>query len=486
MPPIPSGLDASMTIRLRPGRSSGARSTARSGSPGRPEPDATRRPLTNSVNSGSTKNRASTRVGNAVDRDVALGPEAQGRGFLSRARVPDPRRAARPSVAPVFGPPVDGDGGGRDDHRRADREQSGERAMRSRQSAVRPRFLTQSGAEDTIAADDCMTVIAVIPARYASVRFPGKPLAPLAGKPMVLHVLEAVRAARRVDRVLVATDDVRIAECVRAAGGEAVLTVGGRGERHRPRRRGRPPFSGRRLRERAGRRAPHAGRERGPRGRDARLAGRAGRWPPSPRRSEPTPRRDPNTVKVAVAADGRALYFSRSPIPYFRQGVPAYRKHLGIYAYRAETLADVAALPPVAARARGVARAAAVARGGSYDLGGGGGRGFDRRRHAGGPRPGREAIEGCRAELVKEAVHEHEVRFHHRRRRLVARQGNRGLLDRGAARGARLLGRAGEVRPVHQRRSRARCRPSSTARSTSPTTAPRPTSTSATTSGSRR
>ena len=79
--------------------------------------------------------------------------------------------------------------------------------------------MTQGDAEDTIAADDCMTVIAVIPARYASVRFPGKPLAPLAGKPMVIHVLEAVRAAKRVDRVLVAPDDARIAQAVQAAGG---------------------------------------------------------------------------------------------------------------------------------------------------------------------------------------------------------------------------------------------------------------------------
>ncbi len=55
---------------------------------------------------------------------------------------------------------------------------------------------------------------------------------------------------------------------------------------------------------------------------------------------------DPNTVKVAVARDGRALYFSRAPIPYARNGPPAYRKHLGIYGYRAETLAAVAALPP--------------------------------------------------------------------------------------------------------------------------------------------
>jgi 3-deoxy-manno-octulosonate cytidylyltransferase (CMP-KDO synthetase) len=55
---------------------------------------------------------------------------------------------------------------------------------------------------------------------------------------------------------------------------------------------------------------------------------------------------DPNTVKVAVARDGRALYFSRAPIPFARSGAPAYRKHLGIYAYRAAVLAALAALPP--------------------------------------------------------------------------------------------------------------------------------------------
>ena len=55
---------------------------------------------------------------------------------------------------------------------------------------------------------------------------------------------------------------------------------------------------------------------------------------------------DPNAVKVVVAEDGRALYFSRAAIPYPRGGTPVYRKHLGLYAYRAATLAAVAALPP--------------------------------------------------------------------------------------------------------------------------------------------
>jgi 3-deoxy-manno-octulosonate cytidylyltransferase (CMP-KDO synthetase) len=190
-----------------------------------------------------------------------------------------------------------------------------------------------------------MTVIAVIPARYASVRFPGKPLAPLAGRPMVVHVLEAVRAARRVDRVLVATDDARIAECVRSAGGEAVLTSATAASgtdrvaeiaREIPADvyvnvQGDEPLMPAENIDRA-----VATLSEGP---DRSLATLA--FPIGANAAG-----DPDTVKVAVARDGRALYFSRSPIPYYRQGPPAYRKHLGIYAYRAEALAAIAALPP--------------------------------------------------------------------------------------------------------------------------------------------
>ncbi|HTY41545.1 MAG TPA: 3-deoxy-manno-octulosonate cytidylyltransferase [Thermoanaerobaculia bacterium] len=190
-----------------------------------------------------------------------------------------------------------------------------------------------------------MTVIAVIPARYASVRFPGKPLAPLAGRPMVVHVLEAVRGARRVDRALVATDDSRIADCVQNAGGEAVLTsssaASGTDRVAEVARRipadvyvnvqGDEPLMPAENVDRA------VGALLDAPGRDlATLA-----YPMGPEGAG-----DPDTVKVAVAHDGRALYFSRSPIPYYRQGPPAYRKHLGIYAYRAATLAAVAALPP--------------------------------------------------------------------------------------------------------------------------------------------
>jgi 3-deoxy-manno-octulosonate cytidylyltransferase (CMP-KDO synthetase) len=190
-----------------------------------------------------------------------------------------------------------------------------------------------------------MQIVGVIPARYASTRFPGKPLAPLAGRAMVLRVLDAARGARRLDRVVVATDDDRIASAVESDGGEAVRT------------------------------SPQAAS-----GTD-RIAEVARKMPAeiwvniqgdeplmpsvnidrvvetllaSPDRSLATvtlalpaaDADDPNVVKAAVARDGRALYFSRAPIPFPRGGEPNYRKHLGLYAYRAAALATVAALPP--------------------------------------------------------------------------------------------------------------------------------------------
>ena len=69
-----------------------------------------------------------------------------------------------------------------------------------------------------------MKVLAVIPARWASTRFPGKALALIAGQPMIKHVWERVLRSRRLDRVVVATDDQRIADCVSGFGGEVLLT----------------------------------------------------------------------------------------------------------------------------------------------------------------------------------------------------------------------------------------------------------------------
>jgi len=190
-----------------------------------------------------------------------------------------------------------------------------------------------------------MTVLGVIPARYASVRFPGKPLAPLAGKPMVVRVWEAACGASRLDRAVVATDDERIAAAVRQAGGEAILTSP-------------EAASGTDRLAEAARALPAdayvniQGDE--PLMSPANIDRAVETLTADPTReiatiALPMPAAeavDPNVVKVVVARDGRALYFSRSPIPYARNGHAAFHKHLGIYAYRSATLQRLAALPP--------------------------------------------------------------------------------------------------------------------------------------------
>jgi 3-deoxy-manno-octulosonate cytidylyltransferase (CMP-KDO synthetase) len=187
--------------------------------------------------------------------------------------------------------------------------------------------------------------VGLIPARFHSVRFPGKPLALLGGKPMVLHVLEAARASRRLDRALVATDDERIARVVLEAGGEVAMTS-------------REATSGTDRLAEAARSVPAEvyvnvqGDEpmMSPENIDLAVETlladekRAIATLAIPIAAEEAS--DPNVVKVVIARDGRGLYFSRSPIPYFRSGQPLYWKHLGLYAYRAAVLSALAALPP--------------------------------------------------------------------------------------------------------------------------------------------
>lgn len=190
-----------------------------------------------------------------------------------------------------------------------------------------------------------MKIVGIIPARYASVRFPGKPLAPLAGKPMILHVLEAARAARRLDGALVATEDARIAAVVRSAKAEAILTSP-------------QAASGTDRLAEAAKSAPAdvyvniqgdepmMSPENIDRAIETLLAAPGREIATLAIAMPASEARDPNAVKVAVARDGRALYFSRSPIPFFREGAPSYRKHIGLYVYRAATLEKLAALPP--------------------------------------------------------------------------------------------------------------------------------------------
>ncbi len=189
-----------------------------------------------------------------------------------------------------------------------------------------------------------MNILGVIPARYGSTRFPGKPLHPLAGKPLVQHVVERCRGARALAEVIVATDDARIADAVRPFC---------RVEMTRPDH----PSGTDRIAEVAGRVACDAvvniqGDEPllDPAIIDAVAAALADAEMTTAAAPlhDPAELDNPNVVKVVLNAAGRALYFSRHPIPYLRdlaghaagERVRAfpYLKHLGLYGYRRDTL----------------------------------------------------------------------------------------------------------------------------------------------------
>jgi 3-deoxy-manno-octulosonate cytidylyltransferase (CMP-KDO synthetase) len=196
-----------------------------------------------------------------------------------------------------------------------------------------------------------MEVAAVIPARYASTRLPGKPLLSETGRTLIQHVVEAARRSTKLDRVIVATDDLRIVEAVHRFGGEVVLT------------RADHPSGTDRVAEVAAS-LPSAGiivnlqgdePEMSPEALD-RVVELLEADPDAPMATLATPIRDeavfldPSCVKVVVDRNGRALYFSRSPIPCHREGLPATgplgHLHLGLYAYRRDFLLGLADLPP--------------------------------------------------------------------------------------------------------------------------------------------
>jgi len=183
------------------------------------------------------------------------------------------------------------------------------------------------------------TVI-VIPARWGSTRFPGKPLHPIAGKPLIQHVWERCSRVKGADQILIATDDVRIFEAARAFGAEVAMTS----SRH--------PSGTDRLAE-AARNLPAADILLNVQGDepffDPRLAGRvieALRADPLAQMSTaacplaPGEIDNPNCVKVVMDTAGYAIYFSRCPIPCDRDGDvrPARFRHIGIYAYRRKFL----------------------------------------------------------------------------------------------------------------------------------------------------
>ena len=201
-----------------------------------------------------------------------------------------------------------------------------------------------------------MKLLIIIPARYASTRFPGKPLAEIGGKPVIQHVVE--KAAKVSSDVFVAMDDDRIYRKVMAFGGQAVMTA----STHRSGTdrcfeayckivserdlsydvvinvQGDEPFI---LPEQI---RALANCFEDPEIQIATLAKQF---------DNNTDIFDPNKVKVVFSGGGKALYFSRSPIPYCR-GVEtqdwfaetAFYKHVGMYAYRPEVLKEITALLP--------------------------------------------------------------------------------------------------------------------------------------------
>lgn len=188
-------------------------------------------------------------------------------------------------------------------------------------------------------------VAIVIPARYGSTRLPGKPLADILGKPMVQHVYEQALQVPHVHAVIVATDDVRVAQAVEAFGGRCVMTSPDH------------PSGTDRLAEVM--RAVDAdiyinlqGDEPMVRPGDIALLAQGMRADPALQvgtlchRIPAAESTNPNTVKVVLATNGDALYFSRAPIPFPRDGdVAEYMKHVGVYAYRRDVLAAYSALP---------------------------------------------------------------------------------------------------------------------------------------------
>lgn len=211
---------------------------------------------------------------------------------------------------------------------------------------TRPTAPAQAGG-----ASGGAVVWAVIPARYASTRFPGKPLAPLAGRPMIQHVVERAARTPSVSRVLVATDDARIAEAVQAFGGEAAMT----GEAAT----GTDRIAQAVAAEAARGSAPDwvlnvQGDEPliDPADLERLVAGLLG-VPGAemgtlvhPLQDE-VELQDPHVVKAVLDRQGRALYFSRAPIPYARSAAGALGwRHLGVYLYRADFLERFRSLAP--------------------------------------------------------------------------------------------------------------------------------------------
>ena len=197
-------------------------------------------------------------------------------------------------------------------------------------------------------------VVGVIPSRWASTRLPGKPLALIAGKPMIQRVAERVIQAKSLDAVLVATDDQRIADAVASfaiSGVEAVMT-----------RVDHPSGTDRIAEAIANTDCDVVINVQGDEPlMDPKLIDQlaevmiSGDWDMATAAAPITNEADlnsPDVVKAVFADDGQALYFSRAPIPHVRDAGTdasgAHWRHIGIYAYRRDYLLKLVAEPPCA------------------------------------------------------------------------------------------------------------------------------------------
>ncbi|NIA15824.1 MAG: 3-deoxy-manno-octulosonate cytidylyltransferase [Nitrospiraceae bacterium] len=194
-------------------------------------------------------------------------------------------------------------------------------------------------------------VLTIIPARFASTRFPGKIIAPLAGKPLVVHTYERALQARLVSDVVIATDAQEVAEAVRPFGANVVMT-----------RPDHPSGTDRIAEVAANTDADIIVNVQGdeplidPNTIDATirpLLDEPGLPMATVRHqiTDPDKIADPNIVKVIADASGHAIYFSRTPIPYIRDEAdraanPAcYWQHIGLYVYRRDFLLEYAQMP---------------------------------------------------------------------------------------------------------------------------------------------
>lgn len=195
-----------------------------------------------------------------------------------------------------------------------------------------------------------MKTLIVVPARWGSTRLPGKPLANLAGKPLVQWAWEAACRSKLADHVVVATDDRRVLRTVEALGGDAVMT----NKRH-------PSGTDRMAEVATQRRASLYVNVQGdeallpPREIDALIRGmRDDRAPIGTLAHRVDTEEEylrPDVVKVVTDTNGHALYFSRSPLPHYRDGhgpkeLKQVWRHVGIYAFRAAALKKFITLRP--------------------------------------------------------------------------------------------------------------------------------------------